>query len=36
VEGAKVGAEVIFGERVDKDKEKAGASRINLLFYYDF
>ena len=35
-EGAKIGAEAIWGNRVDKNKQKGDALRLNLLFYYDF
>lgn len=36
VEGAKVGLEVIWGERINKSKESGEALRVNMLFYYDF
>ena len=36
VEGAKVGGEVIWGKRVDKNKISGDALRINFIFYYDF
>jgi hypothetical protein len=35
-EGSKIGAEVIRGRRTDKDRDRGEATRINLLFYYDF
>jgi hypothetical protein len=36
VEGAKIGGELIWGQRVDKNITIGDASRINFLFYYDF
>ncbi len=36
VEGAKVGGEIIWGQRVDKNTSRGDATRINFLFYYDF
>ncbi|NJN26362.1 MAG: hypothetical protein HC819_10475 [Cyclobacteriaceae bacterium] len=35
-EGARVGAEAIWGKRIDKSNINGGALRGNLLFYYDF
>ena len=35
-EGAKVGAEAIWGKRVDNDFQKGNGFRLNILFYYDF
>jgi len=35
-EGARVGAEGIWGKRIDKSKVDGNALRLNLLFYYDF
>jgi hypothetical protein len=36
IEGARVGIEYIQAFRKDKDGEKGTASRVNVLFYYDF
>ncbi|MBD8487247.1 hypothetical protein IFO69_00665 [Echinicola sp. CAU 1574] len=36
IEGAKLGAEIIYGRRVDHNHVKGNAVRFNLLFYYDF
>jgi len=36
VEGAKIGGEIIWGQRVDKNTSRGDATRINFLFYYDF
>ena len=36
VEGARVGAELIYASRKNKDKARGTAARLNLLFYYDF
>lgn len=36
VEGAKLGAECIWGKRIDKGGTNGEALRVNLLFYYDF
>jgi hypothetical protein len=36
VEGARIGAEMIWGRRTDKDKQHGNAGRFNVLFYYDF
>ena len=35
-EGAKLGLEYIYGHRWNKDGKSDGASRIGVLFYYDF
>ncbi|TDQ19285.1 hypothetical protein DFQ04_1106 [Algoriphagus boseongensis] len=35
-EGAKIGGEAIWGNRVDNDRQKGNALRLNILFYYDF
>ncbi len=35
-EGARIGAEAIWGKRVDKSNIEGDAIRGNLLFYYDF
>lgn len=35
-EGAKVGVEGIYGDRIDYDQQKGNVIRVNLLFYYDF
>lgn len=35
-EGAKLGLEYIYGHRWNLDEQSAGASRIGVLFYYDF
>ena len=35
-DGAKIGVEAIWGNRVDKNNQKGNAVRINLLAYYDF
>jgi hypothetical protein len=36
VEGARVGAELIYASRKNKDNSRGTAARLNLLFYYDF
>ena len=36
VEGARVGAEYIWGRRIDKGGSRGDASRVSFLFYYDF
>jgi len=36
VEGARVGAELIYASRTNKDNTRGTAARLNLLFYYDF
>jgi len=36
VEGTKLGGEVIWGEREDKDGSRGNALRFNMLTYYDF
>jgi hypothetical protein len=36
VEGAKLGGEVIWGDREDRDGTRGDAFRLNLLSYYDF
>lgn len=36
VEGARVGIEYIYGIRYNQDKTHGFASRLNMLFYYDF
>ncbi len=35
-DGSKIGAEFIWGERIDKNYVSGNAVRFNLLFYYDF
>ena len=35
-EGAKLGGEIIWGKRIDKNNSDGNAFRMNLLFYYDF
>ncbi|MEJ2596452.1 MAG: hypothetical protein P8100_15300 [bacterium] len=36
MEGARMGIEFIYGQRYNPDKTHGSASRINMLFYYDF
>ena len=36
VEGARIGGELIWGNRVDIDGQEGDTFRLNLLFYYDF
>ena len=36
IEGARMGIEFIYGQRYNLDKSHGSASRINMLFYYDF
>lgn len=36
VEGAKLGGELVWGERADKGEDTGDAFRVNLLVYYDF
>ncbi len=36
IEGARIGGEVIFARRSDKDRAHGNAFRVALLFYYDF
>jgi hypothetical protein len=36
VDGARVGAELIYATRKNKDNTRGSAARLNLLFYYDF
>ena len=36
IEGLRIGAEYLFGQRYNIDNTKGDASRIGILFYYDF
>ncbi len=36
VEGARLGAEIAYGQRFDKGGDKGGSSRVSILLYYDF
>ncbi|MCA6073466.1 DcaP family trimeric outer membrane transporter [Fulvivirga sedimenti] len=35
-DGAKIGGEIVYGQRIDVSHSKGDAFRVSLLFYYDF